>query len=179
MTCLQNKTVMMPLLLLLLSLLFRCESFQFHGQAIRSHRKLHSAASPSKGFGKPKPIPEAEQEVPIDTGSQTYDIQSKRGVPEYNIFLRPYNGTDNEWVPVGSMTIPRDVTVSKAILEVEPQLLRGTFKIFPKLKAYAEFRKDKENIFQYGYCLKAFPDEPIKLVTQEEKGSNGNFFVNW
>ena len=66
----------------------------------------------------------------------TYEAQQKRGVPEYNIFLRPSNGTEVEWVPVGSMTIPRDTKISKAVFEVEDELLKGTFKLYPKLKAF-------------------------------------------
>ena len=92
--------------------------------------------------------------------------------------MRPANGTDGEWVPVGSMTIPRDASVSKAIFEVEDKLVEGTFKVFPKLKAYAEFRKDKESIFEYGFVLKAFPDEPITMAMKEPV-NQGNFFTNW
>eukprot|EP01038_Epipyxis_sp_PR26KG_P009618 gene9618-12952_t len=103
---------------------------------------------------------------------------AKRGVPEYNIFLRPTNGTDGEWVPVGSMTIPRDVKPSKAVYDVESELLKGTFKLYPKLKLFYEISNDKSVAFEYGYCLKAFPDEPITLITKESP-SNKNFFSNW
>lgn len=76
-------------------------------------------------------------------------------------------------------TIPRDVTVSFAVYETEEELLKGAFKLYPKLKAFWEARKDKEGMFEYGQCLKAFPDEPIlvlvKPVVEEQKG----FFQNW
>jgi hypothetical protein len=36
-------------------------------------------------------------------------------------------------------------------------------------------RKGKE--FEYGYCLKAFPDEPIVVIKKEEESKN--FFTNW
>jgi hypothetical protein len=64
-------------------------------------------ASPAKkGFGKvPEPAPVKEAEV--DAGTKTYEMQAKRGVPEYNIFIRPANGSETDWIPVGSMTIPR------------------------------------------------------------------------
>ena len=78
----------------------------------------------SKGFGTVKPKAEKEEEVK-DAGTMTYESQAKRGVPEYNIFLRPTNGSEAEWTPVGSMTIPRDTAVSKAVLEVEDELLKG------------------------------------------------------
>lgn len=78
----------------------------------------------SKGFGTVKAKVEKEEE-PKDAGTMTYESQAKRGVPEYNIFLRPTNGSEAEWTPVGSMTIPRDTAVSKAVLEVEEELLKG------------------------------------------------------
>ena len=132
----------------------------------------------SKGFGSPK-----KAEVAIiekDIGTKTYENQAKRGVPEYNIFLRPANGTEVEWVPVGSMTIPRDTSVSKAVFEVEDELLKGTFKLYPKLKAFYDVRKEKYGLFEYGYCLKAFPDEPIRIIERGTESSEGkNFFTNW
>lgn len=77
-------------------------------------------------------------------------------------------------------TIPRDVTVSFAVFEVEEELLKGAFKLYPKLKVFWDVRKEKIGIFEYGCCLKAFPDEPIvvlikEVVVQEQK----NFFTNW
>lgn len=186
-----NHFIALIFVLQISSYLIGCDSYCFSHTIINNHRlstireskALRQitglfSSTPSKGFGKAKEIIDESEEIK-DTGSQTYDIQSRRGVPEYNIFLRPTNGTDGEWVPVGSMTIPRDASIEKAILEVEPQLLKGTFKVFPKLKAFAEFRKDKDTIFEYGYCLKAFPDEPIKLVSREAPEKSGNFFVNW
>jgi hypothetical protein len=144
---------------------------------------LHStegADAQQKGFGSVKKdaVPVSET---IDEGTKTYQIQAKRGVPEYNIFLRPANGTDTEWVPVGSMTIPRDTKVAKAVYEVEEELLKGTFKLYPKLRAFAEVRdKDAKGLFEYGYCLKAFPDEPITIIKKEDSvQQETNFFTNW
>lgn len=135
-------------------------------------------AAVSKGFGKVKAIEEKIEEK--DAGTKTYESQAKRGVPEYNIFLRPVNGTEEEWVPVGSMTIPRDTKVSKAVFEVEGELLKGTFKLYPKLKAFSDTRNGKEGLFEYGYCMKAFPDEPITVIKKEDSvATNGNFFTSW
>lgn len=76
------------------------------------------------------------------------------------------------------MTIPRDTDPAKAIFEVEKELLVGTFKLYPKLKAFYDVRSEKEGTFEYGYVLKAFPDEEIKIcrktVAQEK-----NFFSSW
>ena len=88
------------------------------------------AGPTSKGFGTVKAKVEKEEE-PKDAGTMTYDAQAKRGVPEYNIFLRPTNGSEAEWTPVGSMTIPRDTAVSKAVLEVEEELLKGIHPPIP------------------------------------------------
>lgn len=138
-------------------------------------------AAPQKGFGKV--VEKVEKVEEIDAGTRTYTSQAKRGVPEYNVFMRPTNGSETEWVPVGSMTIPRDTPVAKAVYEVEAELLKGTFKLYPKLKAFSDTRLNKEGIFEYGYCLKAFPDEPITLIpspeSQAEEANNKGFFKNW
>lgn len=150
-------------------------------RAFALHSSVSETSDPQKkGFGSVKKETAAESET-VDEGTKTYQIQAKRGVPEYNIFLRPTNGTDTEWVPVGSMTIPRDTKVSKAVYEVEDELLKGTFKLYPKLRAFAEVRdKDVKGLFEYGYCLKAFPDEPITIIKKEDSTQQDtNFFTNW
>ena len=133
----------------------------------------------TNGFGKPKlSIAPVEKDV----GTVTYDSQAKRGVPEYSIFLRAQNTTDTEWVPVGSMTISRETSVAKAVFEVEAELLAGTFKLYPKLKLFYDQQSMAEpttEVFQYGYCLKAFPDEEIRVIEKEETKKNSNFFANW
>jgi hypothetical protein len=71
-------------------------------------------------------------------------------------------------IHIGSMTIPRDVTVSFAVFETEDELLKGAFKLYPKLKSFWETRKDKVGkfmysasrktilgIFEHGHCLEA------------------------
>ena len=145
-----------------------------------------STAPVSKGFGKAKTLEKGLGEpVEMSAGDRTYASQAKRGVPEYNVFIRPSNGTDEEWVPVGSMTIPRDTPVGKAIYDVEGELLKGTFKLYPKLKAFSDVRseKDRKNMWEYGTTLKAFPDEAIEIRRREdgtfEQEGGGNFFNNW
>ena len=76
-------------------------------------------------------------------------------------------------------TIPRDVTVSFAVFETEEELLKGAFKLYPKLKAFWDVRKEKTGIFEYGQCLKAFPDEPIIVIVKEEVKEQKGFFQNW
>lgn len=60
-----------------------------------------SSEPTKKGFGKVQV--KVEQEVVKDAGTLSYEAQAKRGVPEYSIFIRPMNGTETEWIPVGSM----------------------------------------------------------------------------
>jgi hypothetical protein len=62
-----------------------------------------ASAPKTKGFGTVKKIEKSDEVVEKDDGTKTYESQAKRGVPEYNIFLRPKNGTEGDWVPVGSM----------------------------------------------------------------------------
>lgn len=143
-----------------------------------------STVPTTKGFGKNKIIDKEEESEEMSAGDRTYASQAKRGVPEYNIFIRPKGGEDEEWVPVGSMTIPRDTPVGKAIYDVEGELLKGTFKLYPKLKAFYDVRsdEDKKTMWEYGSTLKAFPDEPIVIRTKDdgEVGKEGgNFFTNW
>jgi hypothetical protein len=57
--------------------------------------------------------------------------------------------------------------------------LKGAFKLYPKLKAFWDVRKEKTGIFEYGQCLKAFPDEPIVVIVKEEVQEQKGFFQNW
>lgn len=177
------------LALLLAALLGLTQGFALTGRTAVQRQggvRLYSEAPvpPTKGFGKPveKKVEQAEEP---DAGTRTYQAQAKRGVPEYNIFLRPGNGTETEWVPVGSMTIPRDTPVGKAVYDVEKELLAGTFKLYPKLKAFAETRGNREGtgLFEYGYIMKAFPDEEIRIIPSQEAtaeaANSKGFFANW
>ena len=59
-----------------------------------------AAAPASKGFGKK--TEKVEEEVVKDEGTKKYERDSKRGVPEYNIFMRPANGEKEDWVSHGT-----------------------------------------------------------------------------
>lgn len=76
--------------------------------------------------------------------------------------------------------------MSKAVFEVEQELLKGAFKLYPKLRAFYELQggaaaqSDTKSTFEYGSCLKAFPDEPIQILKREDAQSQKkNFFQNW
>lgn len=34
-------------------------------------------------------------------------------------------------------------------------------------------------MFEYGYCLKAFPDEQITVIKRDDIKIDTNFFTNW
>ena len=158
------------------------------GNTVSEQENVNTSDGPTKtkGFGK-APVKAAKPEKSKDIGTLTYEKQAKRGVPEYNIFLRPVNGTDVEWIPVGSMTIPRDTSIAKAVYEVEEELLKGTFKIYPQMKKFYDEKKQqrlgdyaRDSVFEYGYCLKAFPDEPIIPIQKDSSESNKkNFLTDW
>jgi hypothetical protein len=94
-----------PLVLVLILQVSLVAAFRPSSQAlirIAYRSVLRAEPEKPKGFGKAKePLTVKKEEE--DVGSQTYALQAKRGVPEYNIFFRPVNGTDTDWVPVGSM----------------------------------------------------------------------------
>lgn len=58
-------------------------------------------APASKGFGK-KVEKVVEEEVK-DAGTLKYERDMKRGVPEFNIFMRPANGEKEDWVSHGAL----------------------------------------------------------------------------
>jgi hypothetical protein len=80
-------------------------------------------------------------------------------------------------------TIPRDAKVSRAVYEVETELLKGVFKLYPKMRTYYELQggaNATKPLFEYGCCLKAFPDEPIEVLRREDAvEKKGNFLQNW
>jgi len=65
-----------------------------------------------------------------------------------------------------------DAAVSMAIFNNEDDLLKGAFKIYPKLKVST----DK---FEYGYRLKEFPDDPVKICTKQSTEASTNPFMQW
>ena len=66
------------------------------------------------------------------------------------------------------MTVPRSSQISKAIYDNEDALIDGLYRVAPRLKKFG--KQD----FEYGYQLKEFPDEEIRLA---EKGGNEGGFL--
>ena len=109
------------------------------------------------GFGNVQPKKQAakKNKAKRAAASQQYDEMKKSGMPEFNIFVR-VEGQKN-WFPVGSMTVNRSNQINKAVFDQQEELLKGAFRLFPKLRK-------NQNRLEYGYRLKEFTDEPIQLA---------------
>lgn len=149
-----------------------------------SERVTSPACMGAKGFGKPPPAPPppkkmSEKSVKRSKAADDFDKLKATGAPEYMVFVRTVDSSEtaSEWMPVGGIAVPRssaeDMALSMAIFQNEDDLLSGAFKAYPKLKT----SKEK---FEYGYRLREFPDDPIKIASQEKtKPSTGNPIVDW
>jgi hypothetical protein len=69
-------------------------------------------------------------------------------------------GQEN-WLPVGSMTVNRSSQINQGIFEQEQELLKSIFHLFPKLRKH-------QNNLEYGYRLKEFKDEPIQVAVRPQ-----------
>ncbi|CAM9764165.1 unnamed protein product [Chrysoparadoxa australica] len=88
---------------------------------------------------------------------------AESGIPEYNIFVREIGKGEEDWVPSGSMAVPRGVQLWSAVMEQEESLKAGAFRMFPRLK---------DADLEYAYNLKVYPDEPPKLIEKKEVSEN-------
>ena len=138
----------------------------------------------AKGFGKPQPQKSApkprkpsEGQQRRDKAAADFDALKATGAPEYMISVRTV-GADgpSDWMPVGGLAVPRsnsvDTAVSMAIFQNEDELLKGAFRAFPRLKTST----DK---FEYGFRLRAFPDDEIKIASQDKTKESTNPLMQW
>ncbi|KAA8492411.1 hypothetical protein FVE85_7918 [Porphyridium purpureum] len=124
-------------------------------------------ASPSgeewKGFGEPpKTREKSKGQLEREAAAQKYEKMQSSGMPEYNVWIRPQD--DKNWYPVGSLAVDRSSKIEEAIYENEDALLKGAFRLFPKLQ--------KAGPLEYGFQLKEFPDEPVRLAEKPSASSN-------
>ena len=153
---------------------------------------VHSASAAAssvvclaKGFGKAPPPPPKKPKPTKSSGSARRDAASAamddmkaQGLPEYMVLVRevPAGGEPGKWLPVGGMTVPRSssesVALSMAIFNNEDDLLKGFFRNYPAMK-------DSTNPFEYGYRLKEFADDPVKIASKEATEQNDNPLRNW
>jgi hypothetical protein len=159
------------------------------------------------GFGKPPPEKKASK-LAEDRGAaaERYENIKAAGSPEFSVFFRLKGAGDEDgmikggWYPVGSITCPSSQLVSKAIFNTEDALLQGAFRVHSKqIKAQMKTRDGKtignwqdmkECDLEYGFQLKEFADEEVKVAEKPREKSDiekafGNVFqkvqdaVNW
>jgi hypothetical protein len=113
------------------------------------------------GFGKVQPQKQTAKKNKAKrvAASRKYDEMKKTGLPEFNLFVR-IEGQAN-WLPAGSMTVNRSSLINQAVFEQEEELLKGVFRLFPKLRKH-------QGQLEYGYRLKEFKDEPIQVATRPQ-----------
>merc|ERR1719478_182670 len=139
----------------------------------------------AKGFGAPKPAPKKAAPKPKSAGAVARDKAASdleklkaTGAPEYMVLIRecPEAGEPSRWYPVGGLAVPRsssiDVALSLAIFNNEDDLLKGAFRSYPFLKKSTEK-------FEYGYRLKEFADDPVKIATKEKSEEASNPITQW
>lgn len=151
----------------------KCSRFGSNGRS----RQLVQFA---KGFGNevpskpnrpepPKQKPPPQKKVPRTEAEIKFDEQLKAGVPEYAVFARLFGQTEQDWFPVGSVAVPRSEKAEDTIFGNEPALLEGIYQINPKLK-------QEEGKIEYGFRLKKFPDDPVRLAIRK---TAGNEILKW
>jgi hypothetical protein len=113
------------------------------------------------GFGKVQPKQQKVQKNKAKraVASQKYDEMKKSGLPEFNIYVRIKG--QKQWLPGGSMTVNRTSVINEAMFQQEEELLKGVFRLFPKLRKH-------QNNLEYGYRLKEFKDEPIQVAVRPQ-----------
>ena len=113
-----------------------------------------------------------------DKKAEEFEKLKGTGAPEYMVMVRtcPTGADPSEWYPVGGIAVPRsnseERALSIAIFDNEDELLKGAFRAYPKLKASTDR-------FEYGYRLREFPDDPIRLASKEQLQDNSNPLVQW
>lgn len=145
------------------------------------------AASPelmAKGFGpppKPKapPKPKTAGAVKRDKAGDDFEKLKASGSPEYMVMVREAatDGAEpSKWYPVGGMAVPRssslDNALSMAIYQNEDDLLKGAYRAFP-------FLKTSTKKLEYGYRVKDFPDEPVKVANPNAGKEEENPVKQW
>lgn len=102
--------------------------------------------------------------------SDRYDAMAAAGMPEYSVWMRlKEGGTGVEqeqgeqpetmpWLPVGCISVPRSSQVADALFKSEEDLMQGAIRLYPNLA-----KEPRDNI-EYGYQLREFDDEPIRVA---------------
>uniref|UniRef100_A0A0G4IC94 Uncharacterized protein n=1 Tax=Chromera velia CCMP2878 TaxID=1169474 RepID=A0A0G4IC94_9ALVE len=122
---------------------------------------------------------EAQKELNLSPEEEkfgsAYDRLEAQGVPTYAVWARPRNTTGEAWIPAGVMAVPRNMRVDDLIFQNELQLKQGIVRLYPKLSGQTAD-------LEYGYNLKIYPDEPVKVAKRRMFASDeneGNPFASW
>ena len=140
----------------------------------------------AKGFGTPKAEPAKKKKPAVksegskrrDKAAKDFDALKASGSPEYMVLIReaPSNAEPSKWYPVGGLAVPRssseDTALSLAIFNNEDDLLKGAFRSYP-------FLKKSTHKLEYGYRLKEFEDDPVKIADKDAKEQSDNPIMNW
>jgi hypothetical protein len=123
----------------------------------------------TKGFGKPRESaperPPSGAKAARDAAAERLDSMRQQGLPEFSVWVRLLeeketpDAPDFPWLPVGSICVPRSGNIEKAIFDVEEDLMKGVYKLFPNMKG-------KEDQLQFGWQNKEFTDEDIRVAVR-------------
>ena len=161
------------------------------------------------GFGK-APINQGPQKSKLagdrKDAAARYDALKESGAPEFNVYVRLKGGEDRDqeegviaggWYPVGSMSCPSSQVINKAIFDSADAILQGAFRANQKVisrsvitsegKKVGKWQDLKNCEIEYGYLMKDFADEEIKVASPPNAATEmmGGFFskisnaVNW
>lgn len=146
---------------------------------IRTHPFMLDNVPNRKGFGKEPTPPKnpSEGTKRRQAASERYDQMASAGMPEYTVWMRlreggTADGEEMPWLPVGAISVPRSSQVSDALFEAEEDLMQGAIRLYPKLQ-----NEPRENI-QFGYQLRQFDDEPIRIAERSPKAGFQSMLAN-
>ena len=129
----------------------------------------------AKGFGKEdeniKPREKTAGQIDREAKASKYDEISAQGGQEYNIFVRQFGSEDTNWMPSGSIAVPRGAQVSDAVFANEDGLKAAIVRTYPKLEG-------QEQEFEFGFNLKMYPDDPVEVASKTNR-SDGPSLGNW
>lgn len=135
----------------------------------------------SKGFGKEEPPqrdPSTNQSR-RNAAASRYDEMAAAGMPEYSVWMRlkegggADEGKEMPWLPVGCISVPRSSQVAEALFDAEADLMQGAERLYPKLK-----NEERDNI-EFGYQLREFDDEDIRVAEKPVKGGMQGFLTSF
>jgi len=148
------------------------------GQPVAMGKGFGKPSKAPRPSGKPAPRPPTEASARRDKAAADFDQLKASGAPEYLVHVRtaPEDGPVSKWYPVGGIAVPRssseDQALALAIFNNEEDLLKGAFRSYP-------FLKKSTDKFEYGYRLKEFPDDPVKLATKDNVDKANNPIQQW